>query len=226
MICALAKKRKSKGDRDKVFELVKAGGWLMLPIIACSVAATAIILERLWALRTKRVIPVNLVAQIWKTHSRNKLSNAHLATLRAGSPLGRVLASGLVNRNHSREVMKESIEEAGRQVVLELERFLNTLGTIASISPLLGLLGTVIGMIEVFSAIVGAGVGNPAMLAGGISQALITTATGLSVAIPSLMFHRYLTGRVVTLTVGMEEEALKMVEVMQGEREIDQESAG
>ncbi len=223
MICALAKKRKSKGDRDKVFELVKAGGWLMLPIIACSVAATAIILERLWALRTKRVIPVNLVAQIWKTHSRNKLSNAHLATLRAGSPLGRVLAAGLVNRKHSREVMKESIEEAGRQVVLELERFLNTLGTIASISPLLGLLGTVIGMIEVFSAIVGAGVGNPAMLAGGISQALITTAAGLSVAIPSVMFHRYLTGRVVILTVGMEEEALKMVEVMQGEREIDQE---
>lgn len=197
----------------------------MLPIIACSVAATAIILERLWALRTKRVIPVNLVAQIWKTHSRNKLSKAHLATLRAGSPLGRVLAAGLVNRKHSREVMKESIEEAGRQVVLELERFLNTLGTIASISPLLGLLGTVIGMIEVFSAIVGAGVGNPAMLAGGISQALITTAAGLSVAIPSVMFHRYLTGRVVALTVGMEEEALKMVEVMQGEREIDQESA-
>jgi len=208
-----------------VFELVKAGGWLMLPIITCSVAATAIILERLWALRTKRVIPVNLVAQIWKTHSRNKLTNGHLATLRAGSPLGRVLAAGLVNRKHSREVMKESIEEAGRLVVLELERFLNTLGTIASISPLLGLLGTVIGMIEVFSVIVGAGVGNPAMLAGGISQALITTATGLSVAIPSLMFHRYLTGRVVTLTVGMEEEALKMVEVMQGEREIEQEPA-
>jgi biopolymer transport protein ExbB len=208
-----------------VFELVKAGGWLMLPIITCSVAATAIILERLWALRTKRVIPVNLVAQIWKTHSRNKLTDGHLTTLRAGSPLGRVLAAGLVNRRHSREVMKESIEEAGRLVVLELERFLNTLGTIASISPLLGLLGTVIGMIEVFSVIVGAGVGNPAMLAGGISQALITTATGLSVAIPSLMFHRYLTGRVVTLTVGMEEEALKMVEVMQGEREIEQEPA-
>ena len=216
--------RKSKGDRDKVFELVKSGGWLMLPIIACSVAATAIILERLWTLRRKRVIPDNLVAQIWKTHSKNKLSNAHLTTLRAGSPLGRVLAAGLVNRKHSREVMKESIEEAGRQVVLELERFLNTLGTIASISPLLGLLGTVIGMIEVFSAIVGAGVGDPAMLAGGISQALITTAAGLSVAIPSVMFHRYLTGRVVTLAVGMEQEALKMVEVMQGERELEQEA--
>ena len=143
----------------------------MWPIIACSIAATAIILERLWALRRKRVIPANLVAQIWKTHSRNKLTNAHLSTLRAGSPLGRVLAAGLVNRMHSREVMKESIEEAGRQVVLELERFLNTLGTIASVSPLLGLLGTVIGMIEVFSAIVGAGVGDPAQLAGGISQA-------------------------------------------------------
>ncbi len=222
MRCALAHPQ-IEGEQRKVFELVKAGGWLMWPIIACSIAATAIILERLWALRRKRVIPANLVAQIWKTHSRNKLTNAHLATLRAGSPLGRVLAAGLVNRMHSREVMKESIEEAGRQVVLELERFLNTLGTIASISPLLGLLGTVIGMIEVFSAIVGAGVGNPAQLAGGISQALITTAAGLSVAIPSLMFHRYLTGRVVMLTVGMEEEALKMVEVMQGQRESDPE---
>ena len=202
-----------------MFELVKAGGILMLPIIACSIAAMAIIIERLWALRSKRVIPSNLVAQIWQLHSKGELTNAHVVTVKEGSPLGRILAAGLVNRQHSRIVMKEAIEEVGRQVVHELERYLNTLGTIASITPLLGLLGTVIGMIKVFAVIMSAGVGNPAVLAGGISEALITTAAGLSVAIPSLMFHRYFGGKVERLVVKMEEQALKMVEVMQGERE-------
>ena len=201
-----------------MFELVKAGGWLMLPIIACSVIALAIIIERLWVLRSQRVVPDNLVAQVWQMHRNGQLTNAHLTAIRDGSPLGRMLYAGLINRNNSREVMKETIEEAGRQVVHELERYLNTLGTVASISPLLGLLGTVIGMIKVFAAITTAGVGNPTVLAGGISEALITTAAGLSVAIPSLMFHRYLSGRVERLVVRMEEEALKMVEVMQGER--------
>jgi biopolymer transport protein ExbB len=139
--------------------------------------------------------------------------------LKKSSPLGCILAAGLINREHSRLVMKEAIEEVGHQVVHDLERYLNTLGTIASISPLLGLLGTVIGMIKVFSAITLVGVGDPTVLAGGISEALITTAAGLSVAIPSLMFHRYLSGKVERLVVVMEEEALKMVEVMQGERE-------
>jgi biopolymer transport protein ExbB len=204
---------------EKVFELVKAGGILMLPIIACSIVALAIIFERLWALRSQRVIPNNLVAQIWQLHSKGQLTNAHVVTVKEGSPLGRILAAGLVNRQHSRIVMKEAIEEVGRQVVHELERYLNTLGTIASIAPLLGLLGTVIGMIKVFAAIMTAGVGNPTVLAGGISEALITTAAGLSVAIPSLMFHRYFGGKVERLVVKMEEQALKMVEVMQGERE-------
>jgi len=204
-----------------VFELIKAGGWLMLPIIACSVVATTIVAERLWTLRRGRVLPKNLVAQIWKMHRKGNLTNAHINTLRQGSPLGRILAAGLVNRFHSREVMKEAIEEVGRQVVFELERYLNTLGTIASIAPLLGLLGTVVGMIKVFSAIVTAGVGNPTVLAGGISEALITTAAGLSVAIPTLMFHRYFAGRVNLFVVGMEEQALKLVEVMMGERETD-----
>ena len=202
-----------------MFELVKAGGWLMIPIIACSVVAMAIILERLWALRSKRVVPGNLVAQVWQYHRKGKLNNAYITAIRDGSSLGRILAAGLVNRQHSREVMKESIEESGRQVVSEMERYLNTLGTIASISPLLGLLGTVIGMIKVFSAITIAGVGNPTVLAGGISEALITTAAGLSVAIPSLMFHRYFESRVQRLVIKMEEESLKMVEIMQGERE-------
>ena len=206
-----------------MYELVKAGGWLMLPIILCSIVATAIIIERLWALRSSRVVPENLVAQIWQLYRKRQLTNAHVNTVRESSPLGKILAAGLVNRNHTREVMKESIEEVGRQTVLELERFLNSLGTIASITPLLGLLGTVIGMIKVFAAITTAGVGNPTVLAGGISEALITTAAGLSVAIPSLMFHRYFTARVDQLVVKMEEEALKMVEVMKGEREQDAE---
>jgi len=204
-----------------MYELVVAGGWLMLPIILCSIVAMAIIVERLWTLRNQRVVPENLVAQVWKLHRDNAMTDAHIKTIRDGSPLGRILAAGIVNRKHSREVMKETIEEVGRQVVHELERYLNTLGTIASISPLLGLLGTVIGMIKVFSAITMVGVGNPGVLAGGISEALITTATGLSVAIPSVMFHRYLSGKVDRLVVVMEEEALKMVEVMQGERETE-----
>lgn len=194
----------------------------MVPIVACSVFALAVILERLWVLQRRRVIPDNLVDKVWKLHQNGQLSSDQIATIRLSSPLGRTLAAGLTNRMHSREVMKESIEEVGRQVVHELERYLNALGTIASVTPLLGLLGTVIGMIEVFAAMVGAGVGNPAELAGGISKALITTAAGLSVAIPALIAHRYFSGLVERLVVGMEEEALKMIEIMQGEREKDQ----
>jgi biopolymer transport protein ExbB len=160
-----------------------------------------------------------LVPQIYQWVRRGQLDNARLQALSKGSPLGRILAAGLVNRHHSREVMKDSIEEIGRHVVLDLERFLNTLGTIASVSPLLGLLGTVIGMIKVFNAITEHGVGNPSVLAGGISEALITTAAGLSVAIPSLMMHRYFRGQVDQLVASMEREALKMVEVLHGERE-------
>jgi biopolymer transport protein ExbB len=202
-----------------VFELVKSGGWLMLPIIACSVAALGIVIERFWSLQRKRVMPDYLMKQILQLHQEKKLNLADLEKLKSSSPLGRILAAGLVNRNHDKDVMKEAIEEVGRQVVHELERYLNTLGTIASISPLLGLLGTVIGMIKVFSVIVTAGVGDPGVLAGGISEALITTAAGLSVAIPSLMFHRYFSGLIDQLVIGMEEKALKMVEVIHGERE-------
>jgi len=202
-----------------VLELVKAGGWLMVPIIVCSIVVLAIVFERLWVLQKRRVLPNNLVAKVWALHKNDQLTTVQVDVIRESSPLGRILAAGLLNRMHSREVMKESIEEVGRQVVHELEHYLNTLGTIASIAPLLGLLGTVIGMIEVFAAIVGAGVGNPAELAGGISKALITTATGLSVAIPAIIAHRYFSGLVERLVVGMEEEALKMIDIMQGERE-------
>ncbi|MEL0586260.1 MAG: MotA/TolQ/ExbB proton channel family protein [Candidatus Thiodiazotropha sp. (ex. Lucinoma kazani)] len=203
-----------------MFELVKSGGWLMLPIIACSIVALGIVFERLWSLQRKKVMPDYLMRQILQLHRDKKLDLADLNKLRTSSPLGRILAAGLINRDHNKEVMKEAIEEVGRQVVHELERYLNTLGTIASISPLLGLLGTVIGMIKVFSVIVTAGVGDPGVLAGGISEALITTAAGLSVAIPSLMFHRYFSGLIDRLVMGMEEQALKLVEVIHGEREL------
>ncbi len=198
---------------------MRAGGWLMWPILACSVVALAIILERLWSLRRRRVMPPGLMEQVWQWQRDQALTPERIQALALGSPLGRLLSAGLVNRNHSREVMKEAINDVGRQVVANLERYLNTLGTIASVSPLLGLLGTVFGMIDIFTVIIDAGVGNPGVLAGGISEALLTTAAGLTVAIPSLMFHRYFNGRVNQFALAMEEEALNLVEVIKGERE-------
>jgi biopolymer transport protein ExbB len=191
----------------------------MFPILACSILALGIIVERFWSLKSEKVLPKSLVAEIWNMVKNNKLDDKKIQNIYEGSPLGRVLAIGLINRKHSREVMKESIEETGRHVAHELERFLNPLGTVAAITPLLGLLGTVIGMIQVFAVITSAGVGDPELLAGGISKALITTAAGISVAIPSLIFHRYFRARVDALVVGMEQEAIKLVEVVQGERE-------
>jgi biopolymer transport protein ExbB len=205
-----------------VFELVREGGWVMLPIIICSIAAMAIIVERVWALRRKRICPRDLVDQIWQWAKSGHLDVSRVSALRATSPLGQVLAAGLMNLQHSREIMKESIEEAGRHVVLELEKYLNTLGTIAAVTPLLGLYGTVLGMIKIFSSISSSGVGNPAVLAGGISEALFTTVAGLTVAIPSLMAHRFFQRRVDELVSTMEQEALKMVEILHGERENDE----
>ncbi len=205
-----------------MFEMVQAGGWLMLPILLCSVIALAIVGERFWSLQQKRINPATLVSQVWQWYKSDTLTDQNIEALANSSPLGRVLAAGLVNRHHPREIMKESIEDTGRQVVVELERYLNTLGTIASITPLLGLLGTVIGMIKVFAAITAHGVGNPSVLAGGISEALITTAAGLSVAIPSLIFYRYFRGKVDELVIKMEEESLKIVDVMHGDRETGQ----
>ncbi len=212
-----------------MFEMVKAGGWLMFPIIACSIIAFGIILERFWTLQKKKVIPKHLVATIWHWVKEGQLERSKIEELGKQSALGKILASGLNNRHLERDRIKESIEETGRQVVHEMERFLNTLGTIAAISPLLGLLGTVVGMIKVFNTIINSGVGNAAPLAGGISQALITTAAGLSVAIVALIFHRYFRGRVDELVVKMEEEAIKMVDVLHNNRNIvasgDQEKA-
>ncbi len=204
-----------------MWEIIKSGGWLMVPIVAASVIALGIVLERLWALQKRRVIPKHLVAQVWHLERNNQLDSEKIKSIRDGSPLGRVLAAGIATRDKDREVMRETVEETGRHVVHELERYLNTLGTIAAISPLLGLLGTVIGMIAVFTNLTIHGAGNVSNLAGGISQALITTAAGLSVAIPSLMFYRYFRGRVDELVVYMEQEAVKLIEVMHGRRPTD-----
>lgn len=209
-----------------MLELFKAGGLLMLPLFICSVIAIAIIAERFWSLRTKRIAPEGLVKQIWQWLRYNQIDGQRIKTIQKESALGQVLAAGLINRNHSREITKESIEDVGRHVTQSLERNLNTLGTIAAISPLLGLLGTVVGMIKVFAVITTEGVGNPETLAGGISEALITTAAGLVIAIPSLIFYRYFRGKINQLVVDMEEQALKLVEILHGEREYnpDEES--
>lgn len=202
-----------------MFELIKNGGWLMLPIVLCSIVSMGIICERLWSLQNKKILPPELVPQVWALSREDKLDDVTIRRLKLSSPLGAILAAGLINSRHGREIMKQSIEDVGRQVAHEMERFLNTLGTIASISPLLGLLGTVVGMIKVFAAIMIHGVGDPGILAGGISEALITTAAGLTVAIPSLMFHRYFEGLVEEYVLNMEEEALKLIDVMHGQRE-------
>ena len=198
-----------------MLEIIKAGGWLMAPIILCSILSLTIIAERAWALRRKNVVPGDLGEQVRDWASRHELDRRHIEQLRDGSSLGRVLAAGLVNRHRSRHLIKEAIEDTGRHVVHELERFLNTLGTIAGISPLLGLLGTVIGMIKVFSSIMVHGVGDANQLAGGISEALITTAAGLTVAIPSFFFYRYYKGKVEAYVVSMEEQAVNLIEAIE-----------
>lgn len=202
-----------------MFELIQSGGWLMIPILICSVLAMAIIGERFWSLRRSRVAPKHLVAQIYHMRKKNQLDMNAIQALKDNSPLGQVLASGLVNMHHSREIMKESIEESGRHVVHELEKYLNTLGTVAQISPLLGLLGTVVGMIKVFTVITAQGVGNPSVLAGGISEALITTAAGLTVAIPTVIATRHFRRQIDDIVVYMEQEAIKLVEVIHGQRD-------
>ena len=195
-------------------EIVKSGGWLMVPIILCAIIAMGIMLERFWTLQQKRVIPEDLTSKVWGWVKKDQLDQGQIQTLYQGSALGQILAAGLINRDYERAVMKDSIEETGRHVVHELQRYLDTLGTVAAISPLLGLLGTVIGMVKVFAAITTHGVGNPTVLAGGIAEALITTAAGLTVAIPALIGYRFYSNRVDTLVVDMEKEAIKLVEAL------------
>ena len=199
-----------------MLEIVQSGGWLMVPILLCSIVAAAISVERLWTLQRSRITPKNLLAQVWGAIKTDDIDSQRLRELRAASPLGQVFAAGISNAKRGRDIMKEAMEEAAGQVSHSLERYLTSLGIIASVSPLLGLLGTVVGMIKVFTALMLEGAGNANVLAGGISQALITTAAGLSVAIPALIFHRFFMRRVDELVINMEQEASKLVDIMHG----------
>ena len=191
-----------------MWELVRAGGPFMAPIILCSIAAVGILLERLWTLQRKRVLPEELIKKLSSFAEGGQVTPKFIDALEKNSPLGRVLAAALANRDRGREIMMERVQDTGRHVVHELERFLNTLGTIASISPLLGLLGTVTGIIRAFNAVMLGGMGDPRMLAGGISEALVTTAGGLAVAIPSFIAYRYLRGKVERIVIDMEKIAV------------------
>lgn len=198
--------------------IVHAAGWPIWLLIFASVIALAIIGERLWTLRPSLVAPRALLQQAVNEFRQRGVHNDMLVKLATNSPLGRIFAAGLYNVKSSREVMKESIEEAGRASAIELERFLTSLGTIAAVSPLLGLFGTVIGMIEIFGANNPTTGGNPEQLAHGISVALYNTAFGLIVAIPSMIFYRYFRAKVERLVVEMEQQAVKLVEIVHGER--------
>ena len=185
-------------------------------IVACSVIALTITIERYFALDKGKIAPQHLLATVWRDLKQGELSAQKLKSLRDGSPLGAILAAGLANRGQGRDVMKESIQEAASHVVHDLEKYLNSLGTVAAITPLLGLLGTVVGMIDVFTQITTVGTGNANALAGGISEALLTTAAGLIVAIPALVMHRYFAGLVESLVVSLEREAIKLVDALHG----------
>ena len=195
-----------------MFELFRAGGPLMWVILICSLVALTIVFERMLTLRTKQVAPASLRQQVLELMRTKRVTAEKVDVIRNHSPLGTVLAGGLDNLAYGPESMREGFEEAGKMVVHRLGRYLNTLGTIASITPLLGLLGTVIGMIKVFTTITASGVGDPTILSGGISEALITTAAGLSVGLPCLMFYRHFRGRIVELRVILEENALAVLE--------------
>jgi biopolymer transport protein ExbB len=208
-----------------MWEIVRAGGPIMWPIILCSIAAAAIILERMWTLQEKRVLPGDLVQKIWQLVESNQINDKIIAALEQNSPLGKVLAAGLASRHRPREVMMERLQDAGRHVVHELERFLNTLGTIAGVSPLLGLLGTVTGIIKAFNAIQAGGMGDPRMLSGGIAEALITTAAGLCVAIPALIAYRYLRGKVDRIVIAMEKDAIRLADAVEQAAHREREAA-
>jgi biopolymer transport protein ExbB len=203
----------------RVLEILIAGGWAMVPILLCSAVALAIILERFWSLRRANVVPPDLGTQVRSWARTRKLDPEHIEALRSNSPLGELLAAALSVRMRSRDIIKERIEDTGRHVVHRLERFLNTLGTIALISPLLGLLGTVFGLIEMFFAVMVSGVGDPLKMAGGIGQALVCTASGLCVAIPAYFFHRYFRGRVSDYVVDMEQQTILLLDELSAHAE-------
>ncbi|MFT4196479.1 MAG: MotA/TolQ/ExbB proton channel family protein [Pseudoxanthomonas sp.] len=198
-----------------MLELVKAGGWPMIPLLLLAVVALAIIIERCWSLRRREVMPPGLGEEVRKWATSAQLEPSHVESLRQTSPLGALLAAALDVRHRPREIVRERIEDTGRHLVHRLERFLNTLGTIAAAGPLLGLLGTVIGMIQMFLGILDHGIGDVNQLAGGIGKALVCTATGMLVAIPALIFHRYFRGKVAGYVMEMEREAMALTDVLE-----------
>lgn len=198
-----------------MFEILKSGGLVMIPLVLASIAMVGIILERFWTLRRSAVIPAKLGAEVRAWARSAKIERDHLEKLRNNSPLGAILAAVVAHRQRSREVIRETAEDTGRQVVHRLNKYLNALGTIATISPLLGLLGTVSGLIRMFLVITTAGIGDANALAGGIGEALVATATGLVVAIIAYLFHRYFRGRVLDLAVDMEREAALLIDSLE-----------
>lgn len=202
-----------------MFAILQAAGWPIYPLLLASILAVAFIIERAITLRQTKIVPAGLLQSVLADYRQSGVSEEMLTRLTAHSPLGRVLAAGLRNVKSSREVMKESIEEAGRGVTHELERFLTSLGTIASISPLMGLFGTIVGMIEIFGSSTASG-NNPQALAHGISVALYNTGFGLVIAIPSMIFYRHFRAQVDSLVVEMEQQAVKLVEVVHGQRTV------
>jgi biopolymer transport protein ExbB len=186
----------------------------MWPIILCAIIASAIVAERMWTLQRRRITPPDLTRRIWALVEAGQANDKVIAALEVNSPLGKLLATGLANRHRPRAVLMERLEDAGRHVAHDLDRFLNTLGTIAGVAPLLGLLGTVTGIIKAFEAIHTAGLGDPRILSGGISEALLTTAAGLLVAIPSQVAYRYLRGRVDGIVVQIEKDVVRFAEAL------------
>ncbi|MBW3551008.1 MAG: MotA/TolQ/ExbB proton channel family protein [Proteobacteria bacterium] len=198
-----------------MLELVKAGGWPMIPLLLLTIVALAIILERAWTLRRRSVLPPELGEEVRAWASRGRLDPTHIESLRRTSPLGALLAAALDVRHRPRELVRERIEDVGRHLVHRMERYLNSLGTIAASGPLLGLFGTVVGMIQMFLTIGDQGLGDANQLAGGIGKALVCTATGMIVAIPALMAHRWFRGRIAEYIVAMEHEAMLLLDTLE-----------
>lgn len=204
-----------------MYEMVLAGGWMMGPLLLCSAIVMAIAVERYWTLNPHKIVPASLLSQIWNLLQQGQLDSRKIKAVHDSSPLGQVLAAGLSNSRHSRAVMIESMEVAAVRVQHDLERYLTVLSTIANIAPLLGLLGTVIGTIRIFSAIMlEGGTGNPGALAGGISEALITTATGLVVAIPAAIASRYFYRMVDSYMISIQQDAMKLVDALHTDRQV------
>ncbi|MBD9367948.1 MotA/TolQ/ExbB proton channel family protein [Xanthomonas sp. XNM01] len=201
-----------------MWELVKAGGWPMLPLVLLGVAALAIVLERLWTLRRAEVMPARLGEEVRNWAARGQLDPAHIESLRRNSPLGALLAAALDVRNRPRDIMRERLEDTGRHLVFRMERFLSALGTIASAGPLLGLLGTVVGMIQMFLGVLDHGLGDVNQLAGGIGKALVCTAAGMIVAVPALIFHRFFRSRIAGYVIEMEQQATALLDALDAAR--------